>query len=596
MATFASSMVPPIWFAPPTTCALLQTPMLAIFALFNNALGRLAGCLPPLATRMPSYVPSRTSCNETYFYLVAPIPPAVLHGSGFTQSPHGGAHVTSCGPGTYARPERRAPTMNHPAVSSPVCTTYPIGPDVTCGMDTVQMNPVVCESPEVMPTPSGRRSRSTTPSREPPRIRVRKDQKEKLQTIVNKIANGCTFEMAIDLLFEWGRDGIADHLSLARGSGQSSAKRGRGASRTTASGRKPVGRPHGGALKWRDGKPDFQDHGPMLHRLTAKHHMAFWDARALSCRMSCTQLDNLARGLGIRHVSEGTFYRFFRDRGPESRQWGRHVRRVAEKSYNRVISRLKSNNEPVVLLLDGRYDSSRDAQHCTVTAMELQSRQIVGTQTLRKGKDSSWHLEKRCVDMLFSRLVNEKNLVIAEVMHDDCTVVDVLLRTLDIDSQKCLWPKAKSQLKWLRKAVRRTKLVKPKNVDDCEHVREIRMFTKKELREKGLQQPIPVNTKKDTIVEWVWWTLFPAQQGKPLEIDVVEADALESLHPQCGEEVKEWFYGACKLLASEGDDDDEVLAIHVQHLGNHWAGDHAMFNDELSRLCKAADGKERPPL
>ncbi len=82
----------------------------------------------------------------------------MLHESGFTPFAHGGAHATSCGPGTYARPERRAPTMNDPAVSSPVCTTYPIGPDVTCGMDTVQMSPVVCESPEVMPTPFGRRS------------------------------------------------------------------------------------------------------------------------------------------------------------------------------------------------------------------------------------------------------------------------------------------------------------------------------------------------------------------------------------------------------------------------------------------------------
>ncbi|GBG81736.1 hypothetical protein CBR_g33915 [Chara braunii] len=622
MAAFASSIVPPIWSAPPTTCALLQTPMPAIFAPFNCVLGRLAGCLPPLPTCMPSYVPSRPSCNEVCFYSVAPVPPAVHHGSGFTRSAHGGAHATSCGPSTSAWPERRAPTMNDPAVSSPVCTTYPIGLDVTCGVNTVQISPVVCESPEVTPTPSGQRSRSNTPSREPPRIRVRKDQKEKLQTIVNNIANGGTLEMTIDLLFEWGRDGIADHLSSARGSGQSSANRGRGASRTTTSGRKPVGRPRGGALKWRDGKRGFQDDGQMLHRLTVKDHVALWDARArrdvvfldpvkllqilgmfdksFSCGMTCTQLDNLTRGLGMRHVSEDTFYRFFRDSGLGSRRWGRYVRRVAEKSYNRVIFRLKSSNEPVVLLLDGRYDSSRDVQHCTVSAMELESRQIVGTQTLRKDNDSSWRLEKRCIDMLLSRLVNEKNLVIAEVVHDDCTVVDVLLRALDIDSQKCLWHKAKSLLKRLREAVRRTKLVKLKIVDDCEHVREIRMFTKKEfsawLREKGLQQPIPVNTKKDTIVEWVWWTLFPVQQGKPLEIDVVEADALESRHPQCGEEVKEWFYGACKLRASEGDGDGEVLAIHVQHLGNHWAGDHSMCNDELSGLCKAAGGKERSPL
>ncbi|GBG66993.1 hypothetical protein CBR_g74679 [Chara braunii] len=182
-------------------------------------------------------------------------------------------------------------------------------------------------------------------------------------------------------------------------------------------------------------------------------------------------------------------------------------------------------------------------EHCTVTAKDLKSGMIVGTETMLRGNESSWKLETQCVEKLLHRLKDEKNLIIAEVVHDDCGAVDVILRRMNIDSQK-----------WVS------------------------------------------TRKKDELVEMVRGVLFPDEAGKALPDDVVEIDALQTLHCNAAEEAKEWLYGACRLREHAKDDDGDVLATHVQHLVDHWAGDHSCCDKELSNLCKAAGGPDRDPL
>ncbi|GBG78032.1 hypothetical protein CBR_g25967 [Chara braunii] len=301
---------------------------------------------------------------------------------------------------------------------------------------------------------------------------------------------------------------------------------------------------------------------------------------AVAAGMTHTQLNNLLMGLGMKKVRKETFYKFFRDEGKGSRQWLRHVERVTQRIFNKVIARLRRSNDPVVVLVDDHYNSSRDAQHCTVTALDLKSGMIVGTETMLRGGESSWRLETQCVEKLLHRLKDEHNLIIAEVVHDDYGEVDVILRRMNIDSQKCMWHKAKTLVKRLREAVRATKTVKPSVVGACEHVREVRCFTKKELEvwleTKGVLVAGAATKKKDELVEIVWGVLFPNEAGKSLEDDVVEIDALEDLHCNAAEEAKEWLYGACQMRGRAWDDDDDVLASHVQHLADHWAGDHSM--------------------
>ncbi|GBG68513.1 hypothetical protein CBR_g3057 [Chara braunii] len=217
-----------------------------------------------------------------------------------------------------------------------------------------------------------------------------------------------------------------------------------------------------------------------------------------------------------------------------------------------------------------------------------------------RGNESSWKLETQCVEKLLHRLKDEKNLIITEVVHDDCGAVDVILRRMNIDSQKCIWHKVKTLVKRLREAVQGTKTVKPTAVGACEHVREVKCFTKKELElwlESKCVHVAGVSTrKKDELAEIVWGVLFPDEAGKVLPDDVVEIDALQTLHYNAAEEAKEWLYGACRLREHAKDDDGDVLATHVQHLANHWAGDHSCCDIELSNLCKAAGGPDKDPL
>ncbi|GBG72370.1 hypothetical protein CBR_g11948 [Chara braunii] len=319
---------------------------------------------------------------------------------------------------------------------------------------------------------------------------------------------------------------------------------------------------------------------------------------SVAAGMAHTQLNNLLMGLGMKKVRKETF--FFRDEGKGSRQWLQHVERVMQRSFDRVIARLRKSNDSIVILVDGCYGSSRDAQHCTVSALDLKSGMIVGTETMLREGESSWRLETQCMEKLLHRLKDEKNLIIVEVVHDDCCLVDVILRRMNIDSQKCMWHKAKTLVKRLREAVCATKTVKPSVVGACKHVREVKCFTKKELEvwldTKGVHVPGTATKKKDELVEIVWGVLFPNEAWKPLPDDVVEIDALEAFHCSAAEEAKEWLYGACRMRERAKDDDGDVLASHAQHLANHWAGDHSLCDKECSNLCKVAGGSEREPL
>ncbi|GBG59826.1 hypothetical protein CBR_g54928 [Chara braunii] len=168
---------------------------------------------------------------------------------------------------------------------------------------------------------------------------------------------------------------------------------------------------------------------------------------------------------------------------------------------------------------------------------------IVGTETMLRGNESSWKLETQYVEKLLHRLKDEKNFIIAEVVHDDCGAVDVILRRMNIDSQK-----------W-------------------------------------------VSTRKnDELIEIVWGVLFPNEARKALPDDVVEIDALQTLHCNAAEEAKEWLYDACRLRERAKDDDGDVLVTHVQHLADHWVGDHSRCDKELSNLCKAVGGPNRESL
>ncbi|GBG62680.1 hypothetical protein CBR_g31697 [Chara braunii] len=149
---------------------------------------------------------------------------------------------------------------------------------------------------------------------------------------------------------------------------------------------------------------------------------------------------------------------------------------------------------------------------------------------------------------------------------------------MNICSQKCMWHKAKTLVKRLQEAVRGTKTVKPAVFGACEHVREVKCFTKKELelwlKLKCVHVAGVSTRKKDELVEIVWGVLFLDEAGKHCQM-------MLSRSTRCKHCI------AMRRRRRRSDDGD-VLATHVQHLADHWAGDHSCCDKELSNLCKAA--------
>ncbi|GBG77694.1 hypothetical protein CBR_g24140 [Chara braunii] len=374
----------------------------------------------------------------------------------------------------------------------------------------------------------------------------------------DKKKNHCSYEDVFDQLMEWISVHI-DELMSKYGPGEQSSGHGGSCgqgSDAMATPKSQGGRPRSDTLKWLDDKPGYSDNGPMFESSTVRDQMAMWDAKA---RPDVVFIEPV-KLLQILGMFEQTCPRHGKDV-----EWLRHVERVTQKSFDKVIARLRRSNDPVVVLVNERYDSSRDAQHCTVTAVDLKSGMIVGTKTMLRGNESSWKLETQCVEKLLHRLKDEKNLIIAEVVHDDCGAVDVILRRMNIDSQKCMWHKAKTLVKRLREAMRDTKTVKPTAVGACEHVREVKCFTKKELElwlESKCVHVIGVSTrKKNELVEIVWDVLFPDEAGKALPDDVVEIDALQTLHCNAAEEAKEYprVGDWARNMLQQSDVDDPVI-------------------------------------
>ncbi|GBG69017.1 hypothetical protein CBR_g3717 [Chara braunii] len=92
--------------------------------------------------------------------------------------------------------------------------------------------------------------------------------------------------------------------------------------------------------------------------------------------LTFTLLDNFCVGLGMHSVHKPTFYKFMRTEPGEAEGWNAKVVRQGIKYCRLVIDTVMRRGESVTLMVDGRYDSARSAQHCTVTAMEYETRLV----------------------------------------------------------------------------------------------------------------------------------------------------------------------------------------------------------------------------
>ncbi|GBG72052.1 hypothetical protein CBR_g10986 [Chara braunii] len=86
--------------------------------------------------------------------------------------------------------------------------------------------------------------------------------------------------------------------------------------------------------------------------------------------LTFTLLDNFSVCLGMCSVHKPTFYKFMRTEPGGAEGWNAKVVRQGIKYCELAIDTVMRRGEPVTLMVDGRYDSARGAQHCTITTME----------------------------------------------------------------------------------------------------------------------------------------------------------------------------------------------------------------------------------
>ncbi|GBG74492.1 hypothetical protein CBR_g18902 [Chara braunii] len=316
--------------------------------------------------------------------------------------------------------------------------------------------------------------------------------------------------------------------------------------------------------------------------------------------LTYTLLDNFCVALGLCSVHKPTFYNFMRGPGDDAEGWNGKVVRQGLRYSELAIETVIRRGEPVTLMVDGRYDSARGAQHCTVTAMEYETRLVVGVMTRRpktEGKASS-ALEVPAVVRLLRGLL-EKGLKIWCVVFDDCAALGPQLRALNIDWQKDCHHKIKNIRKLFRSMPQLKEAKKVSNPHECVSDAQFMQFTKKQLVEAlhdrfepGVLTTAEERMKKSDFIGVVMKKTYPFGSRTNVQELTADPDGVTEYHAH---EVGMWFLHACQLCKEEGGD-TRSLHRDIMLIVDHWACDHSGCVDGKDVLCEKADGPGRLPL
>ncbi|GBG84896.1 hypothetical protein CBR_g39357 [Chara braunii] len=299
-------------------------------------------------------------------------------------------------------------------------------------------------------------------------------------------------------------------------------------------------------------------------------------------------------------VHKPTVYSCMRSEPNVREGWNAKAVRQGLRYCDLAIDTVMRSGRPVTLMVDGRYDSARSAQHCTVTATECDTRLVVGVHTLRPKKQgkSSNQLEVPAVVRLLRGLLS-RGLRIRCVVSDDCAALGPQLERLGIEWQKDCHHKVKN----IRKALRKTMTLKvPKklnNPQQCVSESQFMQFTKKELLDAltdrygpGCLTTKEERLKKSGFVVVVMSKMYRYDTMTNNQSLLVDADGVTEFHMH---EVGHWFLRASQLCRDEGDD---FVTLHndIMMIVDHWAGDHSRCVADKELLCSKAGGPSRLPL
>ncbi|GBG77957.1 hypothetical protein CBR_g25887 [Chara braunii] len=311
-------------------------------------------------------------------------------------------------------------------------------------------------------------------------------------------------------------------------------------------------------------------------------------------------LNDFCIALGVAPVHKPTFYSCMRGEPNVREGWNAKVVRQGVRYCDLAIDTIMRSGRPVTLMVDGRYDSARSAQHCTVTAIECDTRLVVGVHTLwpkQEGKASN-QLEVPAVVRLLRGLLS-RGFKIQCVVSDDCAALGPQLERLGIEWQKDCHHKLKKICKALRKVVTLKVPKKLNNPHQCVSESQFMQFTKKKLLDAltdrygpGCLTAKEEQLKKSDFVAVVMSKMYPYDTIKNNKTLVVDADGVSEFHMH---EVGHWFLRASQLCRDEGGD---FVTLHndVMMITDHWAGDHSRCVADRELLCLKAGGSSRLPL
>ncbi|GBG84696.1 hypothetical protein CBR_g39072 [Chara braunii] len=316
--------------------------------------------------------------------------------------------------------------------------------------------------------------------------------------------------------------------------------------------------------------------------------------------MTYTVLNDFCIAFGVALVHKPTFYSCMHGEPNVREGWNAKVVRQSVRYCDLAIDTVMRSGRPVTLMVDGRYDSARSAQHCTVTAIECDTRLVVGVHTLRpknEGKALN-QLEVPAVVRLLRGLLS-RGLKIRCVVSDDCAALGPQLERLGIEWQKDCHHKVKNIRKTLRKVVTLKVPKKLNNPHQCVSESQFMQFTKKELLDAltdrfgpGSLTAKEERLKKSDFVALVMSKMYPYSTMKNNKSLVVDADGVTEVHMH---EVGHWFLRASQLCRDEGGD---FVTLHndVMMIADHWAGDHSRCVADRELLSSKAGDPSRLPL
>ncbi|GBG81028.1 hypothetical protein CBR_g31584 [Chara braunii] len=253
--------------------------------------------------------------------------------------------------------------------------------------------------------------------------------------------------------------------------------------------------------------------------------------------MIYTVLNDFCISLGVAPVHKPTFYSCMRGEPNVCEGWNAKVVRQGMRYCDLAIDTVMRSGRPVTLMVDGRYDSARSAQHCTLPQLSVilvlcWSAWVLNGKALRK-----------VVTLKVPKKLNNPQQCVSESQFMQFTKKELLDALTDRFGPGCL--------------------------------------TTKEKR-----------LKKSDYVAVVMSKMYPYGNMTNNKSLVMDADGVTEFHMH---EVDHWFLHASQVCRDEG---GKFVTLHndVMMIADHWAEDHYRCVADRELLCSKAGGPSRLPL